>query len=259
MRQISSTTVRWTASLAVLVLWETLPRLGLVPELFLPPLSRTVFVLATNWQEYAEALGVTLVEVCAAGAIACGGGILSGAVIGSVPTLRTLLLPLASGVYAVPIVILYPILTVWCGIGPQSKIAFAAIYGFFPTMLAAAAGIRTIDASLLLTARSMGATLPQRVLRVILPAAMPTVFAGVRLGGALVIVGVVVAEMLTSTAGIGYLVSRYRTILASAHVYAAILCVLLLGVLFDTLVRFIERRVSWQLTDDRRAAPVPAT
>ena len=71
MRQISSATVRWTASLAVLVLWEALPRLGLVPELFLPPLSRTVFVLATNWQEYAEALGVTLVEVCAAGAIAC--------------------------------------------------------------------------------------------------------------------------------------------------------------------------------------------
>jgi ABC-type nitrate/sulfonate/bicarbonate transport system permease component len=54
-------------------------------------------------------------------------------------------------------------------------------------------------------------------------------------------------------------VSRYRTILASAHVYAAILCVLLLGVLFDTLVRVVERRVSWQLADDRPAAPAPAT
>ena len=83
-------------------------------------------------------------------------------------------------------------------------------------LLATAAGIRTIDPNLLLAARSMGATLPQRITRVIIPASIPTVLAGLRLGGVLVIVGVVVAEMLTSTAGIGYLVTRYRTVLDSA-------------------------------------------
>jgi NitT/TauT family transport system permease protein/taurine transport system permease protein len=96
--------------------------------------------------------------------------------------------------YAVPIVILYPIFTAWFGIGSQSKIIFAGVYGFFPVMLSTAAGIRTIDAQLLLAARSMGATLPQQITRVIIPASIPTVLTGLRLGGALTIIGVVVAN-----------------------------------------------------------------
>ena len=72
--------------------------------------------------------------------------------------LRNLLLPVFSSLYAVPIVILYPIFTAWFGIGSESKIAFAGIYGFFPVMLSTAAGIRTIDQQFLLAARSMGAT-----------------------------------------------------------------------------------------------------
>ena len=80
-----------------------------------------------------------------------------------------------SSLYAVPIVILYPIFTAWFGIGSQSKIIFAGVYGFFPVMLSTAAGIRTIDPQLLLAARSMGATLPQQITRVIIPASIPTV------------------------------------------------------------------------------------
>ena len=63
------------------------------------------------------------------------------------PLLRNLLLPVFSSLYAVPIVILYPIFTAWFGIGSESKIAFAGVYGFFPVMLSTAAGIRTIDQS----------------------------------------------------------------------------------------------------------------
>ena len=108
------------------------------------------------------------------------------------PLLRNLLLPVFSSLYAVPIVILYPIFTAWFGIGSESKIAFAGIYGFFPVMLSTAAGIRTIDPQYLLAARSMGATLPQQITRVIIPASIPTVLTGLRLGGALTIIGVVV-------------------------------------------------------------------
>ena len=87
----------------------------------------------------------------------------------------------------------------------------------------------------------------QRITRVILPAAIPTVLSGLRVGGALVIVGVVVSEMLISSAGIGYLISRYRTILESAHVFAGVLFVLLLAVAFNALIRLIERRAAvWQ-------------
>ena len=152
--------------------------------------------------------------------IACGAGILVGAVVGGIAVLRNLMLPVFSSLYAVPIVILYPIFTAWFGIGSESKIAFAGLYGFFPVMLSTAAGIRTIDPQYLLAARSMGATIPQQITRVIIPASIPTVLTGLRLGGALTIIGVVVSEMLTASAGIGYLVTRYRTILDSAHVFA---------------------------------------
>lgn len=266
MRWPAPSTVRWLLLGALLAFWELMPRTGAIPELFLPSLSKTLTVLFVNRHEYAEALAVTIYEVAFAMLIACGFGILLGAVVGGLALLRNLLLPVFSSLYAVPIVILYPIFTAWFGIGSESKIAFAGIYGFFPVMLSTAAGIRTIEPQYVLAARSMGATLPQLVTRVIIPASIPTVLTGLRLGGALTIIGVVVAEMLTSAAGIGYLVTRYRTILESAHVFAAILMILVLSVLFDVLARAIERRtLVWQTAGRRgkksaeqAAIPVPA-
>jgi NitT/TauT family transport system permease protein/taurine transport system permease protein len=93
----------------------------------------------------------------------------------------------------------------------------------------------------------MGATLRQQITRVIIPASVPTVFTGLRLGGALTIIGVVVSEMLTSAAGIGYLVTLNRTILDSPRVFAAILMILVLAVAYYMLARAVERRmVVWQ-------------
>jgi NitT/TauT family transport system permease protein/taurine transport system permease protein len=247
LRLPSPTVARWAIIVLLLILWEVLPRIGAISPLFLPPLSEAVRIGIIDWHDYAAALWVTLGEVAIALIFACGGGILGGALLGSVPVLRTVLLPVVSSLYAVPIVIIYPLLTVWLGIGPASKIAFASIGGLFPTILATAAGIRTIDPNLLLAARSMGATLWQRILFVAIPAAIPTVLAGLRLGGVLVIVGVVVSEMLISSAGIGYLVTRYRTVLDSAHVFAAVLLIVLVTLIYDTLARMLERRASaWQ-------------
>ena len=269
MKRPSPVIVRWLILLGLLVFWELMPRTGIIPELFLPSLSKTVAVLIKDWREYTSELAVTLYEVAFAMLIACGIGILCGALVGGIALLRSLLLPVFSSMYAVPIVILYPIFTAWFGIGSQSKIIFAGVYGFFPVMLSTAAGIRTIDPQLLLAARSMGATLTQQITRVIIPASIPTVLTGLRLGGALTIIGVVVSEMLTSAAGIGYLVTRYRTILDSPHVFGAIVMILLLSILFDTFARMIERRTMvWQTAGRKqregeiaevvtRAAPAP--
>jgi NitT/TauT family transport system permease protein len=248
---MKASTLRSLIVVCLILLWEALPRLGLVPELFLPALSST---LAAGWNEaaeYGQALVVTLYEVGMSMVFACGGGILLGAVIGSLPRPRVLIMPVVSSLYAVPLVILYPVFTVWLGIGSESKIAFASIYGFLPTMLATAAGIQTIDPQLLLAARSMGATLPQRLVRVVIPAAIPTVLSGLRVGGALVIVGVVVSEMLISSAGIGYLISRYRTILDSPHVFAGVLLVLAMAVAFNAVLRFIESKAAIWRTGTR--------
>jgi NitT/TauT family transport system permease protein/taurine transport system permease protein len=232
---------------AALLGWELIPRSGWLPELFLPSLSNTLAVLVSDWRIYGSALLVTLGEVALSMLIACGGGIALGAIVGGFANLRNLLLPVFSSLYAVPIVILYPVFTAWFGVGSESKIAFAGLYAFFPVMLSTAAGIRTIDPQYLVAARSMGATLQQQLTRVIIPAALPTVFVGLRLGGALAIIGVVVAEMLTAAAGIGYLVTLNRTILDSPRVFAALILILMLSIAYDAMTRSLERRLLvWQ-------------
>lgn len=148
-----------------------------------------------------------------------------------------------------PLVIIYPLLTAWFGIGPQSKIIFASIYGLLPCLLGTMAGVQTVDRQFLVVARSLRASRWQMITRVLLPASMPTVLASFRVGGALVIVGVVVAEMLTSSAGIGYLISRYRTMLDSPHVFAGIILVVALVLAFGGLVRVIEHHTQhWRFS-----------
>jgi len=269
MRRPAPSTVRWAMLAAILLLWEIVPATGVLPELFLPALSKTLIVLYENREVYFAALLVTLYEVAFAMLFACGGGIFVGALVGGFALLRNLLLPVFSSLYAIPVVILYPVMTAWFGVGSESKIAFAGIYAFFPVMLSAAAGIRTIEPQFILAARGMGATLPQLITRVIIPASLPTVFTGLRLGGALTIIGVVVSEMLTSAAGIGYLVTLNRTILDSPRVFAAILMILVLAVAYYMLASALERHVVvWQSAgrqqktssrDSTAAVTAPAT
>src|SRR3954469_3139311 len=129
---MTAATLRRLIVIGLIALWEILPRAGFIPELFLPSLSST---LSAGWNEageYGHALAVTLYEVAVSMAFACGGGILLGAVVGSLPRPRVLIMPMVSSLYAVPLVILYPAFTVWLGLGFQSKISLPLIFGFLP-------------------------------------------------------------------------------------------------------------------------------
>ena len=228
---------------AILAAWEVLPRVGAVPRLFVPPLSEAITMLATERREFFGSLPTTLGEIVVAYAIACGGGILAGQLIGASGRARRMLLPAVRAAYAVPLVVLYPVMMVWFGLGVESKIAFAALYAFIPTMLTALAGVSALNPSLAETARAFGATRLQQILYIALPASLPSVVAALRLGGALVIVGVIVAEMLGASDGLGYLVTRYRTLLNSPGVYAGIILVLAMTGLHEALLRRLDRAV----------------
>jgi NitT/TauT family transport system permease protein len=191
-------------------------------------------MLASERSEFFGSLPTTLGEILAAYAIACGGGILAGQLIGASARTRRMLLPIMRAAYAVPLVVLYPVIMVWFGLGVESKIAFAALYAFIPTMLTALGE----------TARAFGATRLQQILYIALPASLPSVVAALRLGGALVIVGVIVAEMLGASEGLGYLVTRYRTLLNSPGVYAGIILVLAMTGLHEALLRRLDRSVA---------------
>jgi len=230
--------------LGILGAWEVLPRIGVVPRLFVPPLSEAVTMLATESAEFFGSLPTTLGEILVAYVIACGGGILAGQLIGASARARRMLLPVIRAAYAVPLVVLYPAIMVWFGLGVESKIAFAALYAFIPTMLTALAGVSALNPSLGETARAFGATRWQQILYIAVPASLPSVVAALRLGGALVIVGVIVAEMLGASEGLGYLVTRYRTLLNSPGVYAGIILVLLMTGLHEMLLRQLDRSVA---------------
>ena len=133
--------------LGILAAWEILPRAGLVPRLFVPPLSEALGALVADHREYLGSLPTTFGEIFVSYVIVCGGGILAGQLVGSSATAQRMLLPVLRSAYAVPLVVLYPVMMVWFGLGSQSKIAFASIYAFIPTMLTAVAGVGALTSS----------------------------------------------------------------------------------------------------------------
>jgi len=230
--------------LGILAAWEILPRGGGVPRRFVPPLSEALTTLVADRREYLGSLPTTFGEIAVSYLIVCGGGILLGQLIGSSAGARRMILPVLRSAYAVPLVVLYPVMMVWFGLGSESKIAFASIYAFIPTLLTAVAGVTALSPALAETARAFGATRLQQILYIALPASLPSIVAALRLGGALVIVGVIVAQMLGAAEGLGFLITRHRTLLNSPGVYAGIVLVLLITGLHEVLLRGLERRVA---------------
>src|SRR5258707_345933 len=106
---MTAATLRRLFVICLFVLWEVLPRAGVIPELFVPSLSSTHVGGWNEASEYGHALEVSLYEVAISMAFACGGGILCGAVVGSLPRSRILIMPMISSLYAAPLVILYPV------------------------------------------------------------------------------------------------------------------------------------------------------
>jgi len=230
--------------LAILAAWELLPRAGVIPRLFVPPLSEALRTLVVDHRDYLGSLPTTFGEILVSYLIVCGGGILLGQLIGSSLTARRMLLPVLRSAYAVPLVVLYPVMMVWFGLGSESKIAFASIYAFIPTLLTAVAGVAALSPALGETARAFGATRAQQILYVSLPASLPSLVAALRLGGALVIVGVIVAQMLGAAEGLGFLITRHRTLLNSPGVYAGIVLVLAITGMHEILLRRLEAKLA---------------
>ncbi len=240
----SPLTMRLACLGAILLFWELAPRMEWISPVMLSTLSSTVMIGFANIDVFLANLGVTLGSLLLALVIALGGGAVVGVLLGSIRPLRNTLLPIMSSIYAVPLVVVYPVFTAWVGIGVESKVLFGGLYGFFPMLLATAAGIRTVDSRYMLAARSMGATRVQVILHVMLPAALPSVISGVRIGSALTAIGVVVAEMMAATAGIGFLITQNRTMFNTAEVYFGVLLVVVLAGTIDWLVSVFERRAA---------------
>jgi NitT/TauT family transport system permease protein/taurine transport system permease protein len=228
----------------VLGLWEAVRRFDLVGPLLLASPSEIVGAFLESGPEYFAALRFTGVEIAVALAVACTLGIGTGIIAGMVPFLSAAGGPLLSSLFAVPLISWYPLFMVWFGIGVTSKIAYAVVSGFFPIAINTMNGIRSVDRRYLLFGRAIGCSRRQAVFRILLPMALPSIVSGLRIGTALVVIGVIVAEMLASLGGIGFLISYYRSAFATAHVYLGILFALACAFLTNWGLSLIERRLT---------------
>jgi len=107
--------------LGILAAWEILPRAGVIPRLFVPPLSEALTTLVADRREYLGSLPTTFGEIAVSYLIVCGGGILLGQLIGSSAGARRMILPVLRSAYAVPLVVLYPVMMVWSASGPSRR------------------------------------------------------------------------------------------------------------------------------------------
>jgi NitT/TauT family transport system permease protein len=212
-----------------------------VPVAVLVPLSDALRTGVDEWSLIASNIWPTLSAILVALVFTWVGGVLIGFVLGVSRKFQFVLIVFSS-LYAVPFVVMYPLLTVWLAPGQTAKIVFACLYGVIPVVLTTASGVRAIDEYLYRSAVSMGASRRQLLLKVVIPAALPTIMNGLRVGLGLVLIAVIVGEMLVSaTGGIGTLITAYRVQFNAGGVYFCILLVILMSVALEQLLRLFQR------------------
>ncbi|MEU8335956.1 ABC transporter permease [Micromonospora tulbaghiae] len=237
---------RSAALLALAAIWETAPRAGLVDRVFLPPLSE---VLAAWWEllrsgQLADHVGASLTRSLTGLALAVVTAIPLGLLIGWYRPLADLLSPLLEVFRNTAALALLPVFVLILGLGETSKIALVVYACSWPILLNTVAGVKGVDPLLIRSARSMGLNHLRLFQKVILPAAVPTVFTGVRLAGAYSILVLVAAEMVGAKAGLGYLVNYAQYNFAIPDMYAGIITISAIGLVVNQLLVAGERRFS---------------
>jgi ABC-type nitrate/sulfonate/bicarbonate transport system permease component len=179
-----------------------------------------------------------------------GGALLAlllGLAAGHLRTVRNLVEPVVELLRPIPPLAMLPLFIVWVGIGEGSKVGFIAYATFFPMFLTTVHAVSQIDPRLLLAARSLGARPPQLFRLVILPAALPEILTGIRLGVALSFFVIVISEFIAAEAGLGYLINDGRNFFLVAQMLGAAVLLGLFGYLGNEIVGWLERRLlRWQ-------------
>jgi ABC-type nitrate/sulfonate/bicarbonate transport system permease component len=224
--------------------WVWLTGSHAINPLFLPaPLSVVMaLVHLTSTQAFWGAVGVTAFSTAVAYAIAVAGGIVLGFFIGRSPVLTAAYRPVLAGLFAIPLTLFFPLFVVMFGLGPSSKIAFGALYGFFPIALNTIAGFSGVEPLFLRAARSQGATRVQALRYIFVPGAWPIVLSGLRIGFFITFASVLGGETLSSASGVGHAIAHEADLLDSPPMFAWIVIVLAVTIGLNLLLSLIEKR-----------------
>ena len=237
------------AILALIALWEVAPRVGLVEPAFLTPFSD---VMAATWQlirngQLAEHVGASLSRSLIGFGASIVIAVPLGLAIGASRKVYDFINPLLEVFRNTAALALLPVFILLLGIGEASKIAIVLYVCSWSILLNTITGVRTVDPLLIKSARTMGLGRAALLRKVTLPAALPTIFTGIRLAGSSSLLVLVAAEMVGAKAGLGYLIQYSQYNFQIPQMYAGIITTTVLGLSFAKALLMIERRfTSWQ-------------
>ncbi|MGA4798369.1 ABC transporter permease [Streptomyces lavendulocolor] len=241
---------RSVAIVALLLLWESAPRLALVDRTFLPPFSEVAVAwwgLAADGRLADDTLA-SLTRSLTGFGIAVAVSVPLGLLIGWYRRVADLLGPLLEVFRNTAALALLPVFVLLLGIGETSKISIVVYACTWPVLLSTISAVRSVDPTLLRLARSLDLPPVRLFQKVILPASVPSVFTGIRLAGAVSILVLVAAEMIGAKAGLGHLINASQYNFAIPQMYAGIITISAIGVAFNQLLVTLERRLSsWRV------------
>jgi len=228
-------------------LWEAAcVALAVAPHL-LPRPSAIWHEIWTGFDVLLRHTWVTTLEVLAGFVIAAIVGILLAVAVDRSRWLSAIIHPYVIVLQATPKVALAPFLIIWFGFGITSKIAMAALITFFPIFVNAIAGFAAVSPRMLDLMTVLRASPRQVMWKAKVPAALPYIFAGLEIGILLALIGAIVGEFVSSTAGLGYLIANYNFQLKTAAAFAALVMLVLLGVVSYGVVMLAKRRIVFWL------------
>lgn len=241
---------RGTAASAVLLVvfvmaWEWAPGLLGIPTFIIPPLSMVAEEAVRMWQVSGLAMhtGITAAEVIAGFLLGSLLGAFIGYLLGMSPTAELALSPYILALQIAPKVAFAPLFILWMGFTVYPKILVAVLIVFFPIMVNVLTAVRTVDPDLINLARAFKATRAQIFWKIEFPASMPPLFAGLRIGSTLAVVGVVVGELVGGNLGLGYLLAFGEGQANTPMVFVSILLLTLVGSVAYLIVVVVEQRV----------------
>jgi ABC-type nitrate/sulfonate/bicarbonate transport system permease component len=243
-----------TASVAVFfVIWEYYGRR--MDPIFMAPPSAIFEAAVQLIQSGAlkKAMVQTLWPFSVGMALTVVVGIALGIVMAQWRTLEYVLDPFINALYAIPRIALIPLIILWAGLEFVGKVSILVSVAIFPITVNTFSGIRDVRGAMLEIGRAYGATEWQIFWKIVLPAAIPFIMAGIRLAVGLAIIGIIVAEFFTAISGLGGMIVEYANVFATAKLFVPIIVIALIGVVLTEFVMWLERRMSrWRQLERER-------
>jgi NitT/TauT family transport system permease protein len=227
----------------VLVFWQFMVTILHVPDYFIPAPLDVLDALIRGRQLYAANFWVTLWSTLVAFAIAFVLAVFTGTLVTEIRFLERTLYPLLVAMQSVPRIALAPIIIVWFGFGPGSKIVLGSLSAFFPIFLNTAYGLKMVDSDQIALMRTIRATRSQIFWRIKLPNALPFLLAGANIGIIFAVLGVIVGEFLGANRGMGYLIVNQSNQMDTPGVFANVVLLSATGLVFHYGIQALRYRL----------------